>query len=150
MAISKAQWEKIEQELTGSYGTVELKLKDTKLTLCKKFIKENQLAIAVYIDGEIMPIWGWPKHEKFNPNVENIWHKRTKAKYTPKQQKSIIKCFGKRRAKQEYPELEAKHVWYDCCFTKFSVLKRQYQKLDGLDVIAIGCAEVIATDETEA
>ena len=149
MAIPKEKWEEIEKQLIGSYGTVEFSLDGHKLTASKKFIAENKLAIVVYIDNEIMPAWGMVSSDKFKPLVEKVWAKRAKSIYTPKKQKEIIKAFGKRGAKKHFPNLEEKVHWYECYFNTFSVFKRQYQKLEGLEVVAIGL-EVLEKDLAEA
>ncbi len=149
MAITAEQWKKIEEQLIGSYGTVKLSLEGKKLTLTKKYVGENQLAIAVYVDDYIKPAWAWKSSDEFDPFVTKIWRPRSKFIYTPKQQKEVIKDFGKRGAKKHFPELEKKQYWWDCYFPKFSPLKRQYSKLEGLEVVAIGI-EVLAKDLAES
>ena len=145
MAITNEQWQKIENQLSGSYGSVYLLLGEDKITLSKKMVKENQLAVVVYINDTIKPTCGDPKGAEFKPLTEKIWRKRTLSVYSPKQQKEIVKVWGKRRAKKEFPRLEEKLTYFECYFPKFAPLQRQYKKLKNLEVISIGYqAEVSA------
>lgn len=133
--ITKEQWEDIEKELSGIYGHVEFKLDDKKLYIAKQLVSENKLSLMVYIDGSINAIWGFPNEEKFLPLTEKVWHKKTRSLYTPTRKASIIKTWGKRAAKKDFPDLDKKMVYYNCYFEKFSVLKRQFSKIKELELI---------------
>lgn len=135
--VNKEQWEQIEQELSGAFGTVKLSLESKEITLHKRLVSENSLGIVVYIDGSFTPAWGMPDSDSHDPFVIKVWKQKTKLYYPPSKQKQIIKIWGKREAKKRY-DFDEKHVWYWPVFQKFGPLKRQYQKLVDLEVISIG------------
>jgi hypothetical protein len=144
MTITSEQWKEVEKELYGSYGTVKLKHQANELTLNKILIAENKLAIAVYINGQIKPSMGHPDFDSFDQCTEQYWHRKTKAKYPPSRQKSLLKIWGKRELKNKGVDLESKHIWYDPCFTKFNPLKAQFKKLNDLEITSIGYQQDVA------
>ncbi|WP_420555208.1 hypothetical protein [Neptuniibacter marinus] len=135
--ISQEQWEKIEQELKGSFCSVKLSLDGKEIHLSKEIIAENKLGIIVYIDGVYNLAWGQVDSEKHNPLVTQVWKQRSRSVYPPKEQKELIKIFGKRKANKHY-DFSKKIVWYEPLFEKFGPLKRQYKKLEALEVLQIG------------
>ena len=115
MAISKAEWQQVEDELKGFYGVVTFKYQSCDITVARCTTGEGKRDLMVYIDGTANFSWGYPKGqymdgEHFRPIVQSIWRKRSRSYYPPKQQKEIIKVWGKRRAKKEYPYLEPESV----------------------------------------
>lgn len=138
MTISKEQWNQIEEQLKGSYGHVKLSLEGRELSLEKRFVKENQLAILVFIDGTILVTNGWPNHDQFDEFVQKVWRERKLSYYKPKEQARIIKAFGKRNAKKHFPKLDEKLSFWVADFSTAASLRRKLQKLDGLELISIG------------
>lgn len=135
--ISQEQWEKIEQELKGSFCSVKLSLDGKEIHLTKEVIAENKLGIIVYIDGVYNLAWGQVDSEKHNPLVTQVWKQRSHSVYPPKHQKKLIKIWGKREANKRH-DFSKKIVWYQPLFEKFGPLKRQYKKLKALEVLQIG------------
>ncbi|MGR6871218.1 hypothetical protein ACU6U9_02665 [Pseudomonas sp. HK3] len=139
MAITEQQWGEIKTQLHGTHGEVVLRLEDVKITLSKQLISESQLAICVYLNGEIKSSMGQSDFpERFNPVTALLWHKRTRAIYPPSRRKKILKTFTKKDLKARNIDLDKKHLWYEPFFTKFGPLKTQYSTLDKLEVISIG------------
>lgn len=132
--ITNEEWKTIEKDLKGIFGRVDFKLGDKKITIAKEFISENKLAYIVYIDGQYSFSWGEPEHENFDCIVEKIWHKNTRSLYKPSEVKKLVKIWGKRRLKKEYPNLEKKIVRYFPWFEKYSVLQRQFKKIKELEL----------------
>ena len=138
MSITKEQWDQIEKELKGMFGTVTLGLEGKELQIRRSQVAEGRWELIVYIDGSFKPAWGWSSGEAYWPFVEKIWRKRSKAHYSPKRQKEIIKIWGKRRAKKDFPNLEEKIHWYEPIFKTAKSLVSQYRKIEGLEVVCIG------------
>lgn len=138
MAITKERWAEIEKHLQGSFAHVKLTLEGRELTLEKRFVKENQLAILVFIDGTIRVTNGWPDHDQFDEFVQKVWRERKLSYYKPKEQARIIKAFGKRDAKKHFPKLGEKLSFWVADFSTAASLRRKLQKLDDLEVISIG------------
>lgn len=135
--VSAEQWKEIENELCGSFGTVKLRLEGKEICLSKTLVSENRLGIVIFIDGSYNPGWGWVDSGIYDDFVTKIWKPRSKLHYPPKEQKQLNKIWGKREAKKRY-DFSKKFIWYQPVFEKFGPLKRQYQKLEGLEVISIG------------
>lgn len=140
MAISKEQWEKIEERLASPLALEIFEYKSYKLTVHRIQISESKTELAVYINGCMNFGWGWqegnrPKDLTPTPSiVADVWKLRTKAIYSPKEIKDLEKAFGKRAAKKQFPDLHAKVKWYVPLFSKASVLCRQFKQLDGLEL----------------
>lgn len=144
MAITKEQWSAIEQEMKGSMGRVVLKLEGRQLSLEKRLITENQLAILVYIDGTINPGWGWEGSDHFEPFVKRVWRQSTRSVYKPSEQARIIKNLGKRLAKKTFPDMDKKlHFWMPYFKTSAS-MRRVLQKNKEIELVSIGYVAEIA------
>ncbi|WP_027853369.1 hypothetical protein [Marinobacterium litorale] len=138
MAITKEQWAEIEEQLQDMFGRVELMLEGRKLTLEKRFVKENRLAILVFIDGSFNLGWGFPDMDSFDEFVQKVWRERTHSIHPPKERARIIKTFGKRAAKKHFPRLDEKLSFWTPDFSTAKSLRRKLQKLEGLEVVSIG------------
>lgn len=139
-SITAAQWQQIENEMSGSYGRVEFILNGTKINLEKQFIAENRLGILVFIDGSID--YSWCHADKPNPIAQQVWRKRSKSLYSAKKKAELIKGIGKRRAKEWFPSIDKKSEWLEPYFTQFGPIKRQYRKLEGLELVSLGYQSV--------
>ncbi|TOL25198.1 hypothetical protein [Vibrio parahaemolyticus] len=135
--ITKAQWQKLEEQMTHGYVDIKFKYKGYELSVQRVRTAENKTALAVYIDGVINQGWGWKEREvEGRPTiVDDVWKPRTMAKYTTKMIRSIERIYGKRQAKKEYPDLHGRHSWCVPTFPKASVLCRQFKKLEGLELV---------------
>lgn len=138
MAVTTEQWAEIEEELKRLHGHVKLLLNGRQLSLEKRLVKENQLAVMVFIDGIIQPGAGWPDSKLFDEFVKLVWRERTSSVYKPKERAEIIKIFGKREAKKRFPKLDEKLSIWVADFTTAASLRRKLQKLKDLEVISIG------------
>ncbi|HFD4079507.1 TPA: hypothetical protein ACF3XT_002282 [Vibrio parahaemolyticus] len=135
--ITKDQWKELEEKMTHGYVYTKFKYKGYELSIQRVRTAENKTALAVYIDGVINQGWGWKDREvEGKPTiVDDVWKTRTMAKFSTKNIKAIEKIYGKRRAKQEYPDLHDRREWLEPFFPKASVLCRQFKKLEGLELV---------------
>ncbi|PSU49462.1 hypothetical protein C9J12_08205 [Photobacterium frigidiphilum] len=141
-AITKEQWENLEEEMAGYWVDVEFKLNGYLVSINRVRSGEGKTELAVYIDGTICGSWMSARTNAEQDEVEglptiirDVWKLKTKAYYTPKKVKEIEKIFGKRRAKKEFPKLHDRHGFYLPYFPKASVLCRQFKKLEGLELV---------------
>jgi len=136
VAISKEQWERIEKQLSGVFGNIVLEFNDVQLSLVKRLVGENQLAIVVYIDGVVEGLAGIETNNSpFDPIAMQVWRKRQRALWSPAKRAKMLKGLSKKLVKEIIPNIDAVSVWYEPFFPKFAPLKRQYQKLEGLNLI---------------
>ncbi|GGF00605.1 hypothetical protein [Pseudoalteromonas gelatinilytica] len=137
MAISKEQWEKIENELAGFLGSALFKLGDHEISIQRVRNSESTTVLAVYIDGYIKGEWH-TKEETRPACLEQVWRKRYISIYKQADIKQIIKIFGKREAKKRYPNLNEKKEFLDCYFTTAKSLVRQFKRIKGIELMLIG------------
>ena len=137
MAISKEQWDKVESELAGTFGSALFKLGDHEISIQRVRKSESTTVLAVYIDGYIKGEWH-TKEETRPDCLEQVWRKRYISIYKQADIKQIIKIFGKREAKKRYPNLNEKKEFLDCYFTTAKSLVRQFKRIKGIELILIG------------
>lgn len=106
MSLSKEQKAFAINELE-TYNHVQLKCDGYDISLRIQRHK-MKLVVGIYVNGTVKGIWSM-EHEKhpeakyLAPHYINL--------YKPSQKQRIIKVWGKRRAYQEYPELDTKREY---------------------------------------
>lgn len=135
--INKAQWQKLEEEMTYGYVDIKFKYKGYELSVQRVRTSESKSVLAVYINGHYKISWGLIDREcEDRPSViTEVWKQRSMAKYKAKDIKVFEKIWGKRQAKKKFPDLHDRHSWYEPAFPKASVLCRQFKKLEGLELV---------------
>lgn len=137
MSISKEQWDKVESELTGTFGSALFKLGDHEVSIQRVRKSESTTVLAVYIDGYIKGEWF--TKEAVQPScLKQVWRKRAISIYKPAEKKRIIKDFGKRQAKKFFPNLDDKKEFFDCHFTTAKSLVHQFKRIKGIQLMLIG------------
>lgn len=135
MALTKQQLDEIENQMMGVWGYVKLKLGKDEISLRKSQLSQSSLGIVVYINGQLCFGWGWPDSDTFNPLTEKVWRTRKIQRYKPKEKARIIKNFGKRKAKEYFPNLDSVSVNYDPIYPTFGPLRSKLKKLEDLELI---------------
>ncbi|WP_010324358.1 hypothetical protein [Marinobacterium stanieri] len=138
MAMTKEQWDQVEEEMRGQLGRVVLSLEGRELVLKKMFVKENQLAIVVFIDGEIQPACGFPSMECFDAFTQKVWRKSRVSLFKPSRKARIIKELGKRLAKQTFPDLDEKREYWVPEFRTAASMRRALHKNKEMELVHIG------------
>jgi hypothetical protein len=138
MSITTEEWKQIEEELQGVFATACFNLEQVEIVIQRKRISESTTVLAVFLDGEIRPAWGFDSHEQNHPLVERVWRKRSRSIYSPKEKARIYKSFGKRAGKKYFPKIEESQYWLDSSFTTAASLVRQFKKISGLELGYIG------------
>ncbi|MCG9755010.1 hypothetical protein L1D40_07215 [Shewanella insulae] len=142
MAISKAQWQQVEDELAGSWVNVAFRYQGVELLIRRERKNETTTVLAVYVDGCIKGNWFKPidKLPDDAPKVMlDVWYHRSMAIYKPQEIAELEKIYGKRRARREIPKLHGRIEWIEAYFPKASVLCRQFKKLEGLELTKAQC-----------
>lgn len=132
-AITKEQWQQIEDELSGMFACVKFSYQGSEIIVKRERKNESTTLLVVYIDGEIQGKW-FTRPEDSPKVLPEVWCKRSSASYQPKFIERIEKIYGKRQAKKEYPDLHSRREWFEPFFSKSSVLCRQFKKLKGLEL----------------
>ncbi|HEA0252731.1 TPA: hypothetical protein RU600_002451 [Salmonella enterica] len=137
MPISKEQWDGIQNTLSGLYGEVEFRMPSGEdITVNKRFIAENKMALIVWVNGERSTAWGLPTHEQFRPLVKHVWRRQTRRPGASAIRKISKMKGGKRWLKQkENAHLYDVVEYWVCYFNSATSLVRQYRKIDGLELL---------------
>ncbi|MFK4751469.1 hypothetical protein [Oceanobacter antarcticus] len=147
--ITNDQWKDIQEKLARSFVTVKFRWGDDDVTVNRVNLSENKTALAVYMNGTIKWGNGWPDSNQFDPRVEKIWRKRTKALYSPAKKAKIEKTLGKRAARKTFTNLDQKMEWYDPTFSTAASLVRQFKKIQNLTLLSLNDVDVNEkTEET--
>ncbi len=133
--ITKEQWDKIENELTGMFASVKFQYGEHVLNVARVRTGEAKHELMVYIDGCIKGAWHMPDSNGFIPVAKEVWRTRKKAKFSPQKKAKIIKSLGKRLARSTFGDLDEVWIYYSPDFTTAKSLVRQYKKLEGLTLI---------------
>lgn len=140
-SITKAMWDDIESEMSGSWVNIVFRYQNHEVSVGRARISESRTCLQVYVDGFIKGEWVSFNHgqnglsDKAPKILADVWCKKTKAKFDSKFKARILKIWGKRKAKIEYPDLDEKRIFYVPEFSKASVLCRQLKKLDGIELV---------------
>lgn len=142
--ISKEQWQKIEEEMASSYMHIRFSYQGHELSIQRERKNESTTALTVYIDGMIKGAWFCRtdnKPEDAPKILADVWNVRTIARYKKAEIERIEKIWGKRKAKQAFPDLHGRIEWLEAYFPKASVLCRKFKKLEGLELTKAACLE---------
>lgn len=107
MSLSKEQQDHVLKELDIPYNKVILHCDGYDVTLRLVRMK-MKLVVDIYIDQMFKGIW-LTEPDK-HPEAKFLPTKKVKI-YSQKSKAEIIKVWGKRRAYQEYPELDTKREY---------------------------------------
>ncbi|WP_028294267.1 hypothetical protein [Oceanobacter kriegii] len=142
--ISNDQWKDIQEKLARSFVSVQFRWGDDEISVQRVSVSENKTALAVYLNGTIQPGKGLPDSDHYDPLVEKIWRKRSKAAYSPAKKAKIEKTFGKRGARQTFSNLDKTFEWFDPTFNTAASLVRQFKKLENLQLLKLNGVDVEA------
>jgi hypothetical protein len=127
--LTKEEWRRVEETLSGIYGLVRLKVDGHEVTLSRTLIDKNRLGVSVYVDGFIKGIWIGPKND--HPEQRYLCP-RDRFKFSKKIrdfEKKTIKKLGKRRAKEMgISDPDEKVRFYSHRFPSGAAVRRHYQK----------------------
>lgn len=137
MTISKEQWDKVENELAGTFGSALFKLGEHEISIQRVRKSESTTILAVYIDGYIKGEW-FTKQETQPSCLKLVWRKRAISIYKQAEIKKLIQIFGKREVKKRYPNLYKKKEYLDCYFTTAKSLVRQFKRIKDIQLMLIG------------
>ena len=138
MTISKEQWNGIQNTLSGLYGEVKFRMPSGEdITVNKRLIAENKMALIVWINGERSDAWGLKSHDEYRSVTELVWRRKT---YRPGA--SIIRRASKTRDGQRWLKRKENAYVHEvveyrvCYFNTAASLVRQFSKIEGLELVS--------------
>lgn len=117
--MTKEEWGIVEKKLAGIYCSATLMCDGYRLTLCLEPISKMGLAICAYINGTMDFKYALDECEE----RKRFFCVRTKAAYTQKERKDLIKSCGKRWLKNRGFELDKVYTSYYPWWKSFRSLK---------------------------
>lgn len=141
--MTDANWQKVEQELKGTYGHVELLIDGYKIDLIKVLDSEQQrLYIAVYVDSKIRGEW-----------ITSDCEIRRKFYYCSKHcalKRKDIDALKKIMGKRDFEKNKEKWSYeiYSPYFGSFRTLKSHFENSNSyIELVKIGGTAVCGIDE---
>lgn len=140
MAITKDQWQKIEQELSHAFGNVKLKCDSYDVTLQITPVGNLQYGILVYVNGHWKGKWiveDCEERRRFFRPVEHFLH-------SAKERLELLKIYGgKRASKEDVERINRKLTSYASHWTSVKSLRRHLEKNNQeLVLVSIGGVDV--------
>lgn len=147
MAITKAQWEQVRSELWDSFGgSVEFSYQGHKITCQAVLDNRRKLVVRVFLNSSIKGSWflavmNPDKHPSDDPEVALLplfWNVKRKALYNKKFKDAMLKIYGKRRVKQECPDLDDVVEGLTDSWGSATRMIAQFKKVEGLELVRVG------------
>jgi hypothetical protein len=125
MAITKAQWKEIAEQLSHPYGRVELKCGDRSVVLRVERTKALKYSIITYVDGEWRGEWLREESE-----IGKLFlYRRERYAHSLKAREAYIKAMGGKRCSKAHREIaEVKYAFHDIAWPSATPLRRHYTK----------------------
>ncbi len=120
--MTKEEWAKIGEALSGLYGIVALHVDGHEISFHRQRVGKNQLGIMTYVDGHYKGAWkdGDPEY--------NYLRVVTKSFYSPKKLKELEKNYGKRQWKTVKDQYDKKYTYRTPVWFSVSSIRKQYEK----------------------
>lgn len=120
--MRREDWKTVEQKLSGSYGSVNLRCDGYEVILQVERLKARTYVIAVYVNGWMKGEWLLGETEE----SRRFYQAKTVFLYGPAARKKAVKKLGKRRA-EEYGFLKS-FTSRTPYWTSVTALRRHFQK----------------------
>ncbi len=132
--ITNEQWESLEKAMDSLWFCAKFKLGKDEIDIEKSLYKGKEFKFVVYINGTIKG--EWLIGENMPSCIHKVWWKRWRQVYNDRQKKAAIKIWkSKKRALENFPNLETKTPYYSCWFNSKQTLLSGYKKIDGLELL---------------
>lgn len=148
MAITKEQWQQIEQNLSHAHGAVKLKCDGYEVGLYVIPVDTLQYGVQVYVNGAFQSKWmseDCEERRRFLRPIERfLWSARERAVM-------LTAVGGKRAPKYSVERINRKITFYSSYWTSVKSLRRHIQKNNKeLEVASIGGVEVARAEPVAA
>lgn len=122
--MTKEDWNKVEQALSGVVGHAKLKVDGREVTFARCRVSRNRLGIGTYVDGEIQGAWLFPK----KPTPESRYMRPMSKWYWTAESRKRMKKLSKRYRKQNDLDPDKKQHYLTPLWPNATAIRRHYQK----------------------
>ena len=133
--LTKEQWQKVDRQLSGIYGKIEMLVDGRKVTFERCRVSKNKLGIQTFIDGVFKG--AWVLSDNTHPEQRYL-RQYSKFLHTKKQRDAGAKL-GKRLRKEMGIDYEKKISFFVPDWSSAAQIRRHYEKT----FISIELREVI-------
>lgn len=156
MAITKTQWEQVRSELWDcSFGNVQFTYQGHRVNCASRLNHKRKLVIQVYLNDYSKDRWilaaiNSERHPCGDPEVALLplfWNVKRSALYTRKEKEALTKIYGKRRVKQEFPNLESFCEIPSNTWGSATRMIAQFKKVEGLELVKIGYRDIAEVED---
>ncbi|MDT8383024.1 MAG: hypothetical protein RRB22_01265 [Gammaproteobacteria bacterium] len=123
--LTKQQWQEVEERLKQFFSPVYLNCDGYKVTLVLERVDQFNNAIRLYVDGVFRGKWLLKKDDAWCEEARRFLPLRTKARYSEKEKKQLIRVFGKKDAREKFNidgRIEGRQIFWKA----FGPLKRHF------------------------
>lgn len=141
--LTTEQWKQIEQQLSGTFGSVELKADGYKLTLQVQRMKALRLCIVVFVDGVSKGSW----YSGEAPEAKKFCRERRSWLYSLKERKNAAEKIKLRRLDpfldRYYKGVAEKFVaiWVPYWNTPASLTRHLRKTCTDVEIVSLGYQE---------
>ncbi|MFA5248860.1 MAG: hypothetical protein WC415_06655 [Patescibacteria group bacterium] len=120
--MTKDDWKRVEDSLSGLWGSVEMLVDGHTVSFYKKQIEKNRLGIMTYVDG-----WYRGKWSTDDPEIKYLRHVE-KSIWTNKEIEKMKKIYGKRQWNRVKDKYDQKIASVSPLWPSVSSICRYYEK----------------------
>ncbi|MDY0212577.1 MAG: hypothetical protein RBR06_06190 [Desulfuromonadaceae bacterium] len=122
--ITREQWQRVEEALSGVFGRVDLMVDGRKVTFERRLVAENRLGIMTYINGELKGCWTNPNEQ----HDEQRYLRERSCLFYSKKDRNYLKKLGKLTLNRMKVDADRRYEWYDQIWTRAGAIRRHYEK----------------------
>lgn len=120
--MTKEEWKRVEDKLSGLFGSVELLVDGYTVSLQRQMVGKNRLGIMSFVNGHYKGAW-----KEGDPEFKYL-RVITRAFYSSKFLKDLEKIYGKRQWKLEKNRFDKKCTYHSPVWFSVSGIRKQYEK----------------------
>lgn len=121
--MTKEEWKKIEETLSGVFGSVELMVNGHVVTFQRQRMSKNQLGTMTFVDGHYKGAWREGDEEAKYLRVVK------RSLYSKKKLDELAKIYGKRQWKKEKDKYDKKYTFMVPVWFSVSGIRKHYEKM---------------------
>jgi len=124
-------WNILKKRANDEYPfELDFKIDGHDISVAKKYAGMS-FHFEIYIDGFLN--FKFDEEEKDIKELKKkVWQKTSKAKYTAKEKRKLIRIFGKKRLKDEYPDIEDVYTHFSPIYKSPITLINTFKKIQNI------------------
>lgn len=122
--MKKEDWDFVDKALSGTFGSIDLRVDGAVVTFQRKITRKNQLGIVTYVNGWFKGIWldlkaGHPETQHLRL-CSRLLHSA--------KSRDLMKQLSKKRLKEMKFDPDARIHYVSFCWHSVSSIRKHYEK----------------------